>query len=121
VIEGMYAKVRRGDAEQTFSFWGYGETNKLNPGSGLYVGQTGVAANHHFVLSVHHPDYAFDAGNYTIQVFARLVGESVPIRLSEIGITLGKEHAAALANKAGVLFELDPDRQIYVGHVNDRM
>lgn len=120
MIEGMYVKLCRADTEQVFGLWGYGETTNLSPGSGLYVGQTGVAVNHHFVLSVHRPDYEFVTGEYTIQVFARLVGESSPITLSEIKVTIDAERAAALANRAGVLFELEPESQSYAGHVDER-
>jgi len=46
VVESMYAKLCHARSEQTFGFWGYGETNKLTAGSGLFVGQTGVSFNH---------------------------------------------------------------------------
>ncbi|CAE6724628.1 hypothetical protein [Paraburkholderia nemoris] len=120
VIESMYATLLRDGVEQTFSFWGYGETSNLTPGSGLYVGQAGVTVNHHFVLSVHQPAYEFVAGDYTIEVFARLVGKSAPIRLSQITVAVDSQHAAALQGQAGVLFELQPDSGFYIGHVNDR-
>ena len=84
VIESMYVKLICDGNRQTFSFWGYGETDKLTAGSGLYVGQTGVSLNHHFVLSVHVPIYEFFAGDYSIEVFARIVGKSTPVKLSRI-------------------------------------
>jgi hypothetical protein len=37
IVEGMFAKVRRGGGEQIFGFWGYGETEKLTAGSGSHV------------------------------------------------------------------------------------
>lgn len=120
IIEGMYVKVRHADMEQVFSFWGYGEANKLSPGSGLYVGQTGVGANHHFVLSVHEPGYEFKAGTYTIRVFARIVGRTSPVELSMVTLSLTDAQAQALADREGVLFELGPDSAGYVGHVRDR-
>jgi hypothetical protein len=116
VIEGMYAKLQHGDNEETFGFWGYGETNRLVPGSGLYVSQSGVGANHHFVLSVDRPPYRFTTGNYIIEVFARIVGQQSPLKLSEIKITLTTDHATALATEQGVLFELGPDSDGYTGH-----
>ncbi|MEK7994694.1 MAG: hypothetical protein AAB403_12895 [Planctomycetota bacterium] len=120
MIESMFVKLRRGTTEQVFGFWGYGETTKLSPGSGLYVGQSGVSLNHHFVLSVHQPEYEFVAGEYTIQVFARQAGASAPILLSEIRLTLDDRNAATLARHAGVLFELEPDTQTYAGHASER-
>src|SRR5437879_2038291 len=78
MIESMHVKLRRADSELVFGFWGYGETTKLSPGSGLYVGQSGVSLNHHFVMSVHKSRYDFFAGDYTIQVFARQAGDRAP-------------------------------------------
>ena len=118
VIEGMFAKLHHAGSEQIFSFWGYGETNQLVPGSGLYIGQTGVAVNHHFVLSVHQAAYEFAKGNYEIEVFVRLVGRKKPIRLSGFKLTLSAEHAGILARHGGILFELNPDGRGYVARAS---
>jgi hypothetical protein len=120
VIEGMYAKLEHAGSVETFSFWGYGETNEITPGSGLYVGKDGVAANHHFVLSMDRPPYEFTAGRYTVKVFARLVGKHKPLKLSDIEIGLRDELVAALSQHNGVLFELGSDNQGYVGHKSER-
>lgn len=106
VVEAMYVKLCQKGPEQIFSFWGYGETNKLTAGSGLFVGQTGIALNHHFVLSVQHTGYQFVDGQYSIIVFARVAGRSTPIKLDAISLTLSQAHAAALAGNLGILFEL---------------
>jgi hypothetical protein len=92
VIEGMYAKVRRNNNERIFSFWGYTETEKLSPGSGLHVSQTGLAANHHFVLSVHEDDYRFEPGAYEIDVIADVVG-----RINSQGPSTGKKESCSSA------------------------
>ncbi len=119
VVEGMYANVRHAGTERLFGFWGHGETNKLVPGSGLFVGQSGLAANHHFVLSVHERSYVFTPGQYTIDVFAREVGKAKPTRLESVSVTLTEDQTAALADRSGVLFELEAESQRYVGHVNN--
>lgn len=119
VVEAMYVKLRRGGTEQIFSFWGYGETNKLTAGSGLFVGQTGIALNHHFVLSVQHPGYQFLAGDYSIIVFARVVGRRTPVKLDTISLTLSKVEAGALAGHLGILFELGWDTGRYTGHARE--
>jgi len=105
VVEGMFAKVRHAGSEQVFSFWGYGESEKLTAGSGLHVSKTGFAANHHFVLSVHEAEYRFEPGDYDIDVFANVVGRKAAVRLSSIRLTLNPDLAAALARHEGVLFE----------------
>lgn len=105
VVEGMYVKVRRGEDERIFSFWGYGEAEKLSPGSGLHVSRTGLAANHHFVLSVDESTYRFEPGSYEINVIADVVGRKKPIKLATIKLSLSGELAAALQRQEGVLFE----------------
>lgn len=119
VIEGMYAKIRHGNDERTFSFWGYGETAKLSPGSGLHVGRTGFAANHHFVLSVHENAYRFEPGSYEIDVIADVVGRRKPMKLATIKLSLSEELAAALQRQEGVLFERRIDGE-YEGHARER-
>ena len=115
IVEGMYVSVRHRDSEQVFGFWGYGETEKLTHGSGLYVSKTGVSANHHFVLSVHASEYAFDAGDHLITVFARIVGDKKPTQLAQIVVNLKPELADALGHRKGVLFERTAEGQ-YEGH-----
>ncbi len=115
----MYVKLRRGGSEQTFSFWAYGETSDLKPGSGLFVAQTGVAFNHHFVLPTPHPGYQFGEGLCSIVVFARVAGNPAPIKLSEFALTLSRADAVALAGQHGILFELEPDTGRYSGHTQE--
>ena len=119
VVEGMYAKVRHEGNERVFSFWGYGETEKLSAGSGLHVSKTGLAANHHFVLSVHEAAYRFDPGDYEIDVFADVVGRKSAVQLSTIRLTLTLELAAALTKHEGVLFERKISGE-YEGHTRER-
>lgn len=119
MIEQMYARVHRDRETRTFAFWGYAEAEKLSPGSGLYVSQTGIVANHHFVLSAHQKPYAFEAGHYSIEVFARMVGRKSPVRLACIEIVLSPEDSRTLDQAKGVLFEFDPDADTYIGCPRD--
>lgn len=115
----MYVKVRHGGHERVFSFWGYGETEKLSPGSGLYVSRTGLAANHHFVLSVHEDAYRFEPGSYEIDVIADVVGRRKPMKLGTIKLSLPDALAAALERQEGVLFERKIGGE-YEGHTRER-
>lgn len=119
VVEGMYARVRRGEHERIFSFWGYGETEKLSAGSGLHISRTGLAANHHFVLSVHESAYRFEPGSYEIDVIADVVGRKRPLKLATIELSLSDELAAALERHEGVLFERKIGGE-YEGHTRER-
>ncbi|ANB19655.1 hypothetical protein [Dokdonella koreensis] len=119
VVEGMYAKVRHGSDERIFSFWGYGEMEKLSPGSGLHASRTGFAANHHFVLSVHEDAYCFEPGIYEIDVIADVVGHRKPTRLATIQLSLSNTLSAALQRNEGVLFERKISGE-YEGHSVER-
>ena len=116
VIETMYATLAWDGVTQTFGFWGYAETTEISPGSGLYVSQTGVAANHHFVLSVHQADYVFTAGRYSVRVYARLVGKDTPACLADFALTVAEAQAGEIAKGRGVLFELSPEDAEYRGY-----
>lgn len=120
MVERMFAKLIHGGKAQVFGFWGHGWTTELSPGSGLYVGQTGVSSNHHFTLSMHQPAYDFEAGEYTLQIFAQQPGETAPAMLSEIKLTVDDERAKQLAQRKGVMFVLEPETQKYVGQVRDQ-
>jgi hypothetical protein len=115
VIEGMFVKLRHSSGERVFSFWGYGETEKLTAGSGLHISRTGVAANHHFVFSVHESEYHFEPGQYDIDVFANVVGHKNAVQLSTISLTLPFDLAASLGRHEGVLFERNISGE-YEGH-----
>jgi hypothetical protein len=49
VIESMHVALSRNETRQNFNVWVYGN-DKLVRGSGLFVGETGVEANHHFLV-----------------------------------------------------------------------
>jgi hypothetical protein len=119
VVEGMYVRVRHDNSEQMFSFWGYGEAEKLSPGSGLHVSRAGLAANHHFVLSIHEGAYSFKPGAYEIDVIADVAGRPKPIELTTIRLALSEELSAALGRQEGVLFERTISGS-YEGHQRER-
>lgn len=48
VIESMHVRVTRNETHQNFNIWVHGDATLVR-GSGLFVGETGVAANHHFL------------------------------------------------------------------------
>lgn len=114
----MYAKINGGGSETIFSFWGYGETEKLTVGSGLYIGQSGFSANHHFVSPVHNDTFSFAAGTYRIEIFAREVGRRKATKLGSVELELSDGLAQVLARHEGVLFEKSI-HGAYIGHGRD--
>jgi hypothetical protein len=74
VIESMYVALSRNETRQNFNIWVYGN-EKLARGSGLFVGETGVEANHHFLIPRDGSTFHFTEGRYRMDVFAKLLGD----------------------------------------------
>ena len=70
----MQVALSRNETHQNFNIWVYGD-EKLVRGSGLFVGDTGVAANHHFLAPRDGSSFRFTQGRYRLDVFARLLGD----------------------------------------------
>ena len=68
VVENMFVRLHRGETRQNFNIWVYGDEH-LGRGAGVFVPETGVVTNQHFVIS---PDakFEFTAGDYLLQIFA---------------------------------------------------
>jgi hypothetical protein len=121
VIECMYVALSRNESRQNFNIWVYGYKRPLVRGSGLFVGETGVEANHHFLTSPDDSSYRFTPGHYTLEVFARLLGDSSNIRLFSQSLDISQELAAALAEPhAGLYFDWGPDSSRYLPHIEKR-
>ena len=119
ILEALYLKVRHGESTQMFNFWMYGETKELKIGSGLRVGDDGVSFNHHFLPPKDASSFAFLAGEYAIDVYARILNRNAPVLLSTVKLSLSHELAAALCDVTkGVLFTWGPDSHHYRGDVS---
>jgi hypothetical protein len=118
VIESMYVAVSRNETRQNFNIWVYGD-EKLVRGSGLFVGETGVEANHHFLIPKDGSTFHFTEGRYQIDVFAKLLGDRDQTLL--FSQTLEIPHkAATLLEKpdAGLYFDWGPDSSRYLPYVD---
>jgi hypothetical protein len=117
LIENMYVKVRRGETTQNFNVWVYRQDGQLSRGSGLYVSQDGVTLDHHFLLLADGSQFDFSAGDYTIEVFVRLVRSSKPRLLKSVSAQLSLAAAAeAEASGSGIFFDWAPDLGTYHAH-----
>jgi hypothetical protein len=61
VIESMHVTLSRNETRQNFNIWVYGD-ERLVRGSGLFVGETGVEANHHFLTPKDGASFRFVGG-----------------------------------------------------------
>ncbi len=120
VIESMHIALWRNETHQNFNIWVYGEREKLVRGSGLFIGETGVAANHHF-LAPTDSAFHFAEGHYRLDVFARLLGSDTPLRLFSQTLEISRDIAVAVTERgAGVYFDWGPDSSRYLPHVESR-
>lgn len=117
VIETMFLRVHQPGGTYTFDFWGHTEGGKLTLGSGLFVGQTGIASDHHFNPRHGSEGFLFINGHYRIEVFAVTVGSSTPKKLKEIHFDLDGQQAAELIQILDLELFLfwNSDRQNYEG------
>ena len=120
VIESMHVTLERGETKQNFSIWVHGgQKGDLFRGSGLFVTHEGVTLNHHFLLPPDGSDFKFLAGNYTLKVFAKLVGGSKPTLLFSIPLVVSESQAEELKQKqAGLFFDWGPDQGNYYSHID---
>lgn len=121
VIENMYIKLSRNEAHQNFNVWVYGERKELVRGSGLFVGETGISANHHFLTPKDGNAFRFTEGRYELEVYAHLLGDARPQKLFSQTLELSREAAAEMAEKtAGLYFDWGPDSSRYLAHIDER-
>jgi hypothetical protein len=120
VVESMHVALSRNETHQNFNVWVYGN-EKLVRGSGLFVGETGVEANHHFLAPRDGSSFRFTEGHYNLDVFARLLGDQTQTRLFSQALDVSRELAESLAKpNAGLYFDWGPDSSRYLPHVENR-
>jgi hypothetical protein len=121
VIESMHVALSRNEMHQNFNIWVYGDRDKLVRGSGVFVGETGISANHHFLTPEDTTTFSFIAGHYKLDVFARLLGDTKPLRLFSQELDISHDIAAALREKnAGLYLDWGPDSARYLPHVEQQ-
>ena len=120
VIESMHVALARNETHQNFNIRVYGE-ERLVRGSGLFAGETGVEANHHFLTPKDATSFRFVEGRYRLDVFARLLGDQKQTRLFSQTLEISREIDASLQEAhAGLYFDWGPDSSRYLPHVQTR-
>ena len=120
VIESMHVTLSRNETQQNFNVWVHGD-EKLVRGSGLFVGETGVAANHHFLTPRDDNSFQFGEGRYRLDVYAHLLGD----RKRKLLFSQTLEVSSAVATQlkepgTGVYFDWGPDSSRYLIHAEKR-
>jgi len=120
VIENMFVRLSRGEHRQNFPIWVLGN-ERLSRGSGIFVGEQGVVANHHFLLPPDAEKYFFKAGEYRLDVFARIVGASQAALLWTNSLTISEADATKLTQpNNAIYFDWGPDSNRYISHVKSK-
>jgi hypothetical protein len=120
VIESMHIRLSRNETHQNFNIWVYGD-DKLVRGSGLYVGETGFATNHHFLTPKDGSSLRFTEGTYRLEVFAHILGDGGKKLLFSQVLEISRESATALGVAgAGLYFDWGPDSSRYLAHIEKR-
>ena len=121
VIESMHVSLSRSESRQNFNIWVYGENKQLVRGSGLFIGETGIAVNHHFLTPGDAPSFSWVAGAYQLNVYAKLLGDADHILLFAQQLEITIDAAALLSDAgAGLYFDWGPDSLRYIPHVEKR-
>jgi hypothetical protein len=120
VIESMHVALSRNETHQNFNIWVYGD-EKLVRGSGLFVGATGVATNHHFLTPRDGNSFRFTEGHYRLDVFAQILGDRKKTRLFSQALEISRDMGVALGEPgAGLYLDWGPDSSRYLPHVEMR-
>jgi hypothetical protein len=121
IIESMHVALSRDETHQNFNIWVYGEREQVVRGSGLFVGETGFAANHHFLAPFDGSPFIFTEGHYRLDVFAHFLGNRKPTRLFSQALDVTRDMADALRERnAGLYFDWGPDSSRYLTHIEKR-
>lgn len=112
----MYVRLTGDEGPQNFSIWVYGE-ERLARGSGLFIPETGISTNHHFLLPEEETTFSFVPGFYDLEVFARIVGERRHRRLLSQRLHVNAFESASIGGGAGLYFDWSPDYSAYHSHV----
>ncbi len=117
VLSSLHVRVTRGETTQTFNVWVYGE-EKLNRGSGLYVGEQGIVLNHHF-LPPSDTAFKFVPGKYKVEMFAARVDHPQPQLLWSENLELPQSLIEQMEKElaGGVYFDWQPNSCSYHAHM----
>jgi hypothetical protein len=119
-IEDLYVEVVYSQSSHIFPIWVHSEGTKLKRGSGLFVNRTGVSAAHHFLTSEDNYLFNLHAGDYTINVIAKLAGKKSTQMLHSTKVEISADEAAKLAGQqVGIYFDWGPKSQSYVKKIDD--
>lgn len=119
IIESIFVKLYRGESVQAFNIWVHGETRSLNRGSGLFIGENGMVANHHFLLPKDGTNFEYLAGAYKLELYVKVLGHKTSSLKFTQELNLTEDQSKKIIEEdAGVFFDWSPDYQKYRSHID---
>jgi hypothetical protein len=120
-VENLFLRVHKDGRSYLFDFWGHTESGHLTIGSGLFVGPTGTANDHHFNLRGARDALLYESGTYMVEIFATVAGRGSR-KLTEIEFDIHGEQAAELVQIPSRQLDLywNADQGRYVGEIRYR-
>lgn len=119
IVENMYIMLQCEDISRDFDIWTYGDRERLVRGSGLFVGETGVEANHHFLISKQGEPFQFIAGQYRLSVYAHFLGDRNRKLLFSQQLEVSPTEADLIGEgDAGLYFDWSAHKGQYVPHLD---
>ncbi|MGR3838912.1 MAG: hypothetical protein ACU0A2_11235 [Cognatishimia sp.] len=120
MIESLRLVAKRNETTQSFIVWVYGGAN-LNRGSGLFVGEEGITANHHFKTTKNESGFSFIAGDYKLELFAKTLSGQREKKIWETTLKVSESSAAAIQiGNTGIFFDWVPNTEKYVASIDSQ-
>ena len=118
VINSLHVRLTRGETIQTFNIWVYGE-DELMRGSGLFVGEQGVALNHHFLPPADGTTFKFLPGTYVLELFAAQVNHPKPKLLWSVTLDVPQSLSEKMRDDlaGGLFYDWQPNSGTYHAHL----
>lgn len=120
VVESLFLRVREGERQAEFSFWGMGDKDLVR-GSGLFVPETGIATNHHFNPLDADELFLFKPGTYSIELVAKLLGRRKLMSLWQILLQIpAGAFGDDITPDTAVFFNWSAEQGRYIASVESR-
>jgi len=122
IVEGMFARLQRGDSVQAFPVWIHqSASGDVVRGGGLCVTSNGIALDHIFLSPADGTRYRFLPGDYVIELFASVVGDRRPQRLQRVELSVSQEQAERIGSDAefDILFDWSPEARTFAASIHE--
>jgi len=119
IVESLFIRLSRMDRDTSrlFMIWVYGD-DALRRGSGLFIPEGGLTANHHFLLPFDRSSFDVLSGWYTLEVYCSIVGEKRSRLLRSIHLEVSERESKALTDSDnGLYFDWNPEFKGYRSHI----